>query len=59
MLRTIFAIAALVLITSPARATLYNGSYTVNANGDPALATVMTINDFGSFVSPTRTRSPD
>jgi hypothetical protein len=54
MLRPVFAIAALVLITSPARATLYNGSYTVNANGDPGVGlAVMTINDFGSFVNPT------
>ena len=52
--RTIFAIAALALISSAARATLYNGSYTVIANGNPAAGlAVMTINDFGTFVNAT------
>jgi len=54
MLRTVLAIGALVLLTGPAGATLYNGSYTVTANGNPAVGlAVMTINDFGSFVNPT------
>ncbi len=54
MLRTVFAIGALVLITGPARAILYNGSYTVTSNGNPAVGlAVMTINDFGSFMNPT------
>jgi hypothetical protein len=53
MFRTI-GIAALALVTSSAFATLYNGSYTVSANGNPAVGlAVMTINDFGSFVTPT------
>jgi hypothetical protein len=54
MFRTILATTALTLIfiTAPARATLYNGSYTVNASGNPAVGlAVMTINDFGSFVN--------
>jgi hypothetical protein len=52
ILRTIFAVAALVLITGPARATFYNGSYTVVANSNPAVGlAVMTINDFGSVVN--------
>ena len=54
MLRAVFAIGALILITGPARATLYNGSYTVIANGNPSVGlAVQTINDFGSFVNPT------
>jgi len=54
MLRTVFAIGALLLITGPARAILYNGSYTVTSNGNPAVGlSVTTINDFGSFVNPT------
>jgi hypothetical protein len=54
MLRTVFAIGALLLITGPARAILYNGSYTVIANGNPSVGlAVQTINDFGSFVNPT------
>ena len=54
MFRTIFGIAALLLVTSTARATLYNGSYTVTANSNPAIGlAVMTINDFGSVVNAT------
>src|SRR5439155_3348266 len=35
-------------------ATLYNGSYTVTSNSNPSVGlAVMTINDFGLFVSPT------
>ena len=48
-LKTLFAVAALVLMASPARATLYNGSYTVTSNNNPATGlAVMTINDFGA-----------
>jgi len=54
MLRTIFAAAAMSLLINPAQALLYNGSYTVTANGNPAVGlAVMTINDFGSPVNPT------
>jgi hypothetical protein len=54
MLRTVFAIGALLLITGPARAILYNGSYTVTSNGNPAVGlAVMTLNDFGSPVTAT------
>jgi PEP-CTERM motif len=54
MFRTIFGIAALLLVTGAARATLYNGSYTVTANSNPAIGlAVMTINDFGSPVTAT------
>src|SRR5438477_551863 len=54
MLRAVFAIGALVLITGPAYATLYNGSYTVTSNSNPSVGlAVMTINDFGLFVTPT------
>jgi hypothetical protein len=35
-LRTVFVIGALALFTGPASATLYNGSYTVIANGNPS-----------------------
>jgi hypothetical protein len=54
MLRTLFAVAAFLFITSPARALLYNGSYTVSANGNPAVGlAVMTLNDFGTPVNST------
>ena len=55
-LRTIIAAgiaaAALVLPAGPAHAVLFNGSYTVSANGDPGAGlAVMTLNDFGSVVN--------
>src|SRR5262245_54238936 len=54
MLRTLCAIGALVLMSGPAGAILYNGSYTVTANSNPAVGlAVQTLNDFGSPVTPT------
>ena len=58
MLRTILSAAgyaaALMLHVAAAHATLFNGSYTVSANSNPAIGlAVETINDFGTFVNPT------
>ena len=54
MLRTVFAIGALILVTGPASAILYNGSYTVTSNGNPATGLAgATINDFGLPVTAT------
>lgn len=49
-LRIVFAtVIALAIISSPARATLFNGSYTVSSNSNPAIGlAVGTINDFGT-----------
>jgi len=43
-----------LLLCGPANATLFNGTYTVNANSNPATGlAVGTLNDFGSVVSAT------
>jgi hypothetical protein len=54
-LRIVFAIvAAMALATGPARATLYNGSYTVSANGNPGIGlAIATLNDLGFVVNST------
>lgn len=52
MLRTVFAIGALVLFTGPAGATLYNGNYSVSVNNNPSIGLAIgEINDFGLPVS--------
>jgi hypothetical protein len=48
----LFAAASLLLVVGTSHATLFNGSYTVTANSNPATGlAVGTINDFGSSVT--------
>lgn len=54
VLRTLLLLVTLGIFAGPASAILYNGSYTVTSNSNPATGlAVSTINDFGSFVNPT------